>query len=295
MRGHEISEYDGANAISVVVPVYNRWHLLPRALESVQNQTHPSDEILVVDDGSDQTVSTDLLESFPDVQFFRQENKGVASARNLGIKKASGEWIALLDSDDQWEPTKLEKQLAFLKKFPEFRVIHTGERWIRNGNEVTSPTYLDKSNHLLWERSLSHCLICPSSVLLHCSVFETVGLFDEKLTVCEDYDFWLRLLLEEEVGLVDEKLVIKHGGHDDQLSTTTWGMDRFRVMALQKILNNPLLSNERKVNVLEVLHKKCGILAQGAEKRGKLEEAQKYKHLSDQYAVELGKQPALTA
>jgi glycosyltransferase involved in cell wall biosynthesis len=295
VRGHKISEYDGANAISVVVPVYNRWHLLPRALESVQNQTYPSDEILVVDDGSDQTVSTDLLESFPDVQFFRQENKGVASARNLGIKKASGDWIALLDSDDEWEPTKLEKQLAFLKKFPEFRVIHTGERWIRNENEVSPPAYLDKSNHLLWERSLSHCLICPSSVLLHCSIFETVGLFDEKLTVCEDYDFWLRLLLQEEVGLVDEKLVIKHGGHDDQLSTTTWGMDRFRVMALQKILNNPLLSNDRKVNVLEVLLKKCDILAQGAEKRGKLEEAQKYKHLSDQYSVELGKQPALTA
>ena len=126
------------------------------------------------------------------------------------------------------------------------------------------------------------------------SVFETVGLFDEELTVCEDYDFWLRLLLEEKVGLVDEKLVIKHGGHDDQLSTTIWGMDRFRVIALQKILNNPLLGNDRKVNVLEVLHKKCDILAQGAEKRGKLEEAEKYKDLSDQYSVELGKQQALT-
>ena len=113
--------------------------------------------------------------------------------------------------------------------------------------------------------------------------------------MCEDYDFWLRLLLEKEIGLVDEKLVIKHGGHGDQLSTTTWGMDRFRVMALQKILNNPLLSKDRRIKVIEVLHEKCGILAQGAEKREKLEEAQKYKDLSDQYAVEPGKQPALTA
>ena len=185
--------------------------------------------------------------------------------------------------------------MAFREKFPELQVIHTGERWIRNGNEVTPPAYLDKSSDLLWERSLRHCLICPSSVLIHRSVFETVGLFDEKLTVCEDYDFWLRLLLEQEIGLVDEKLVIKHGGHSDQLSTTIWGMDRFRVMALQKILSSPLLSNEHKVNVLEVLHKKCDILAQGSEKRGKLEEAQKYKHLSDQYSVELEKQPALTS
>ena len=147
-----------------------------------------------------------------------------------------------MDSDDEWEPSKLEKQLALLQNSPELRVVHTGERWIRNGNEVIPPVYLDKSNHLLWERSLKHCLICPSSVLIHRSIFETVGLFDESLTVCEDYDFWLRLLLEEEFGLVDEKLVIKHGGHEDQLSTTTWGMDRFRVMALQKILSNPKLS-----------------------------------------------------
>jgi glycosyltransferase involved in cell wall biosynthesis len=291
---HNLSIADGFS-ISVVIPTYNRWNFLNRALSSVVNQTYPAHQIIVVDDGSDESVSDSLRHSFPDVQFLRQENKGVASARNLGIKQSTGEWVALLDSDDEWEPTKLEKQLAFIGKFPKLRAIHTGERWIRNGNEVSPPAYLEKSNHLLWERSLRHCLICPSSVLLHCSVFETVGLFDEKLTVCEDYDFWLRLLLEQEIGLVDEKLVIKHGGHDDQLSTTTWGMDRFRVRALQKILNNQLLSNDRKVNVLEVLHKKCDILAQGAEKRGKLEEAQKYRNLSDQYAVERGKQPTLTA
>jgi glycosyltransferase involved in cell wall biosynthesis len=290
---HNLSIADGSS-ISVVIPTYNRWNLLNRALSSVVNQTYPAHQIIVVDDGSDEFVSDSLRNSFPSVQFLRQENKGVASARNLGIKQSTGDWIALLDSDDEWEPRKLAKQMAFLEKSPELRAIHTEERWIRNGNEVTPPAYLDKSSHLLWERSLRHCLICPSSVLIHRSVFETVGLFDESLTVCEDYDFWLRLLLEEEVGLVDEKLVIKHGGHDDQLSTTIWGMDRFRVIALQKILNKPLLGNDRKVNVLEVLHKKCDILAQGAEKRGKLEEAEKYKDLSDQYSVELGKQQALT-
>ena len=291
---HNLSIADGFS-ISVVIPTYNRWNLLNRALTSVVNQTYPAQEITVVDDGSDESLGDSLRNSFPSVHFLRQENKGVASARNLGIKQSTGEWIALLDSDDEWEPKKLEKQMAFLKKSPELRAIHTEERWIRNGNEVNPPAYLDKSSHLLWERSLRHCLICPSSVLIHRSVFETVGLFDEKLTVCEDYDFWLRLLLEQEIGLVDEKLVIKHGGHEDQLSTTIWGMDRFRVMALQKILSSPLLGNDRKVNVLEVLHKKCDILAQGAEKRRKLEEAQKYRNLSDQYAVEPGKQPTLTA
>ena len=285
----------GGSSISVIIPTYNRWNLLERALDSVRKQTYSASEILVIDDGSNKPVSDAFRCSFPDVKFLRQENKGVASARNLGIKQSTGEWIALLDSDDEWEPTKLDKKLAFIENFPELRAIHTGERWIRNGNEVTPPAYLDKSSDLLWERSLRHCLICPSSVLIHRSVFETVGLFDEKLTVCEDYDFWLRMLLEQEIGLVDEKLVIKHGGHDDQLSTTTWGMDRFRVRALQKILSNPLLSKDRRIKVIEVLHEKCGILAQGAEKRGKFDDAQKYKHLSDQYSVELEKQPALTS
>ena len=291
---HNFVDGDGSS-ISVVIPAYNRWSLLERALDSVRKQTYSASEVLVIDDGSNKPVSDSLRNSFPSVQFLRQENKGVASARNLGIKQSTGDWIALLDSDDEWEPTKLEKQMAFTEKFPELRAIHTGERWIRNGNEVTPPAYLDKSSDLLWERSLRHCLICPSSVLIHRSVFETVGLFDEKLTVCEDYDFWLRLLLEKEIVLVDEKLVIKHGGHSDQLSTTIWGMDRFRVMALQKILSSPLLSKDRRIKVIEVLHEKCGILAQGAEKRGKFDDAQKYKHLSDQYSVELEKQPALTS
>jgi glycosyltransferase involved in cell wall biosynthesis len=283
-------------SISVVIPALNRSTLLHRALASVSQQSVRSLEVLIIDDGSHPPLNPSHYSQYPNLKFFRSEiTEGVASARNKGIKHAQGNWIALLDSDDEWEPTKLEKQLVFLKKFPKFRVVHTEERWIRNGNEVMPPAYLYKTNHLLWERSLKHCLICPSSVLIHRSVFETVGLFNEELTVCEDYDFWLRLLLEQEIGLVDEKLVIKHGGHADQLSTTTWGMDRFRVMALQKILSNSLLSNDRRIKVTEVLYEKCGILAQGANKRGKLEEAQKYKDLSDQYSVEMAKQPILTA
>jgi glycosyltransferase involved in cell wall biosynthesis len=271
--------------VTVIIPVLNRPTLLHLALASVSEQSAPPLEILVIDDGSHPPLNPSNYSQYPNLNFFRNEiTEGVASARNKGIKQARGDWIALLDSDDEWEPFKLEKQLTFLRKFPEFRVVHTGERWIRNGNEVIPPAYLDKSNHLLWERSLKHCLICPSSVLIHHSVFQAVGLFDESLTLCEDYDFWLRLLLEEEIGLVDEKLVIKHGGHEDQLSTITWGMDRFRVMALEKIITNPLLGDANRVKAIEMLQEKCCILSQGAEKREKFEEAQKYKNLSVQYS-----------
>ena len=149
------------------------------------------------------------------------------------------------------------------------------------------PKYLDKSSHLLWERSLNHCLICPSSVLLHRSIFDTIGYFDESLTVCEDYDFWLRLLLTEKIRLIDEKLVKKHGGHDDQLSTTTWGMDRFRIKSLQKILENKYLSHERCLLTLEVIIDKCRILAQGSKKRGNLDRSKMYKNLARKYVATL--------
>ena len=285
VMGHQIYRQSDTSSVSVIIPTFNRWNLLPRALESVQNQTLKASEVLVIDDGSDESFGKLIEESFPFVTVFRQENKGVAGARNLGIQKATGEWIALLDSDDEWEKTKLEKQVTFTKVFPQIRAVHTGEKWIRKGNEVTPPSYLDKTSNSLWERSLKHCLICPSSVLIHRSLFETIGLFDERLTVCEDYDFWLRLLLKEEIGLVDEKLVTKHGGHDDQLSTITWGMDRFRIKALQKILTDSQLGPQRKLRILKVLHEKCSILSNGSKKREKWEEAKKYKSLADQYSA----------
>ena len=136
---------------------------------------------------------------------------------------------------------------------------------------------------------MRHCLICPSSVLLHKSIFETIGSFDQSLTVCEDYDFWLRLLLHDEIGLVDEKLTIKHGGHADQLSTTTWGMDRFRIKTLQKILSSPLLSLSRRKLVYEVLIDKCRILAQGSKKRQKTGDAEVYQEMAEKYSVLLSK------
>ena len=263
--------------ISVVIPVYNRPDLLNRALSSVSKQTTQADEVLVVDDGS--SSSSDLSDFHEDLEIHclrREKNLGVSAARNWGIQQARGKWIALLDSDDEWEPEKLEKQMRYIDQNPELLAIHTLEKWIRRGNEVIPPAYLDKSNNRLWERSLKNCLICPSSVLLHRTVFESVGWFDESLPVCEDYDFWLRLLLNHPVGLTEEKLVRKHGGHSDQLSTTTWGMDRFRIKALEKILKRSDLTDQQRKQALDVMVEKCSVLEQGSIKREKYQAAQKY-------------------
>ena len=274
--------------VSVVIPVYNRPDLLQRAVSSVSRQSFAPFEILVVDDGSTPVVGS--LKDFNSihVRILRNEqNQGVSAARNLGIREANGEWIALLDSDDEWMEDKLQKQVHHIEQYKGLHAIHTGEKWIRNGNEVIPPAYLNKSPENLWERSLQHCLICPSSVLLHKSIFETVGLFNENLAVCEDYEFWLRLLLHEEIGLLPEKLVIKHGGHPDQLSTTTWGMDRFRVQALINLIESSTLNEKQYVSAISVLVHKCLIVAKGSEKREKFKEAIKYLEIARTYEARI--------
>ena len=274
-------------SVSVIIPTFNRVEYLPDALDSVYSQTHPVSEVIVVDDGSTDHTVEKLSPSYPSVQFLRQENQGVSSARNLGIAKASHPWIALLDSDDRWTPQKLERQINHLSQNPSLRAVHSGEKWIRDGKEINIPASLDKSKEGLWERSLEKCIICPSSVLLHQSVFEKTGTFDPSLAICEDYDFWLRLLLTHEIGLIDEPLVHKYGGHPDQLSMSTWGLDRFRVQSLKKISGFENISPTQKAQIYETIIRKTDLLIQGFKKHGKYEEAQRYQALKDQASYQL--------
>ncbi|MBP51931.1 MAG: glycosyl transferase [Opitutae bacterium] len=265
-------------SISVVIPCLNRVIELQRALKSIYQQTKQPDQIIVVDDGSEQPLEPQISPFFPKVEWLTQENRGVSSARNFGIQNASGDWIALLDSDDEWTPEKLESHIWIHQQKPDLLASHTNEIWIRNGNQVVPPKYLDKSNHELFQRSLTRCLICPSSAFIHRSIFRKIGSFDETLTACEDYDFWLRLLAEEEkIELIDKKLTIKHGGHSDQLSATTWGMDRFRIKSLEKLLDHSKLSVHQTQAILETLVKKSGILIQGSIKRGRNDQVLEYK------------------
>lgn len=263
--------------VSVVVPTYNRAPLLPRALESIAAQSRPADEVLVVDDGSEDGTLDLLARRFPWVRVLRQEHRGVSAARNRGIRAATGHWIAFLDSDDAWLPTKIERQLAALGARPEHRICHTEEIWIRRGRRVNPGRRHGKSGGRIFRRCVRLCVISPSSVLAERRLLETVGLFDESLPACEDYDLWLRICARHPVLFVDEPLVVKHGGHDDQLSRRVWGLDRFRIAALEKILDSDVLAEADRCATRSALLEKIDIYLAGAEKRGKLDEVREYR------------------
>ncbi len=208
---------------------------MKRSLSSVFAQTHLPFEVIVIDDGSMDNTSN-IKQDFPQIKYIYQQNSGVSSARNLGVKNSSSSWIAFLDSDDEWHPKKLKLQVEFHKNNPDIFMSYTDELWIREGSEVKVPKKYQKYGGEVFDKCLSHCIIAPSSVLIHKKLFNKFGVFDENLEVCEDYDLWLRIASFEKIGLVDEKLIIKYAGHEDQLSFKYWGMDRFRVKSLEKLL-----------------------------------------------------------
>jgi glycosyltransferase involved in cell wall biosynthesis len=273
-------------SVSIIIPTYNRASTLSRAIDSVLSQTCPPLEIIIVDDGSQDNTAQLMTERYGQCDYLYQPNQGVSSARNLGIKKARGEWIALLDSDDRWLPNKLKLQLEALSNSPQYRICHSNELWIRNGVRVNQMRKHEKSGGKIFQRCLPLCVISPSSVILHRTLFDDYGLFDTELPACEDYDLWLRICATEEVLFIDEPLIEKYGGHSDQLSRRHWGMDRFRVHALIKLLNNHKLKIIDRVAVINTLVEKCGILAQGAEKRNQQERAVYYRTIQQQYAPE---------
>ena len=267
--------------ISVVIPTYNREEVLQRALASVYAQTYKPKEVIIIDDGSTDKTSQ-ILKLFPDAKYYFQKNAGVSSARNSGIKKASYEWIAFLDSDDEWHRDKLQEHLELHLNKPKLLMSYTDEKWIRDAKEVKVAKKYAKVDKDIFSSSLSHCIIAPSSALMHKSIFDSVGLFDETLEVCEDYDIWLRVLLKHQIGLVNKKLITKYGGADDQLSTKFWGMDRFRVLALESLLkglNQEEIScdmYEKKEMIKSELLKKYKLLLKGAIKHSRVEDAKRY-------------------
>jgi len=268
--------------VSVIIPTYNRGWIIEEAIDSVLAQDFEDFELIVVDDGSTDDTGQ-ILEAYDqDLIVCRQSNRGVSAARNRGIDAAAGRLIAFLDSDDLWLSRKLSTQVEFFHSNPEAIINQTEEIWIRNGVRVNPKTRHHKISGMIFEPSLALCLVSPSAVMMRRSLFDEVGLFDEDLPACEDYDLWLRLSWRYPVHLIETPLIIKRGGHADQLSNAP-GLDKFRIQSLKKIIESGHLDEDSYQAAVQTLHEKCAIFAGGCRKRGKDDEARYYKELAAKY------------
>jgi glycosyltransferase involved in cell wall biosynthesis len=276
----EKSKIEKPPRVSVIIPTYNRARIIEEAVDSVLAQDYKDFELIVVNDGSTDNTSEVLAPYGDDVHVLSQENKGVSAARNRGITEASGKLIAFLDSDDLWLPQKLSMQVEFFDQRPDALICQTEEVWVRNGIRVNPKQRHKKPSGMIFKPSLKLCLVSPSAVMIRRDLLDRAGGFDETLPACEDYDLWLRISCRFPVFLIETPLIVKRGGHDDQLSKRA-GLDKFRIQAIVKIIKTGILSEDQRQEALIMLQNKCGIYAAGCRKRGKQEEARYYEALPE--------------
>lgn len=271
--------------VSIIIPTFNRAAWLGGAIDSVLDQTFGDFELLVIDDGSTDDTKEIVTSYDNKVKYFYQSNKGPSAARNLGIKQARANLLTFLDSDDRWLKDKLQVHVEMMMSNPNVKICYTDEIWIRHGKRVNPKKTHQKYSGWIYQQCLPLCIISPSSVMISREVFEKVGLFDENLPVCEDYDLWLRISQIYPITFIDRPLIIKNGGHADQLSHRLRAMDRFRVRALEKILQDNSLGDEDRKATIEMLQKKCTILANGCYKRGKADAGNYYLAIKEKYII----------
>ncbi|MDZ4814889.1 MAG: glycosyltransferase family A protein [Verrucomicrobiota bacterium] len=180
------------DSISVIIPTYNYGALLPAAIESVRLQTEPAGEVIVVDDGSTDGTERLVRDQFPDVRYIRQENAGVAVARNRGVQEASGKFVAFLDPDDLWFPWKLQFQKEFLNRE---RAVFAASDAVYFSGEAPIPTQPQSGVKVDWFSFQDLYLknrITTSTVVCSREEFLSLGGFDSRYKGTEDYDLWLR-------------------------------------------------------------------------------------------------------
>ena len=268
----------------IVIPTYNRDTLTIRAVESVLRQSYQKFNLYIIEDGSNsfEVFYYNFLYKDSRIKYFSlDKNYGVAYARNYGVSLGNNSYIAFLDSDDEWDVNKLEKQLNFLEQNTSLLWLHTNEKWIRDGCEIHQKNKYKKQGGLFIERLFKFCLISVSSVVFKRSFWEdyVIG-FNPFFRLAEDYELWLRLNFDYPIGFIEEPLTIKHTGNWLQLSSSS-EIDRQRVLALHRFYklasNKPLFPKIYPFWYKEILYK-IHILQKGSLKYGRLNRYQQYQN-----------------
>ncbi|ABA20464.1 Glycosyl transferase, family 2 [Trichormus variabilis ATCC 29413] len=196
--------------VSVVIPAYNAMKYLPATVESVLQQTFTDIEILIINDGSsDNIIAWTTQITDPRVQVISQQNQGLSGARNTGINHASGEYIAFIDADDLWLPSKLEKQVKCLDNSPQAGLVYTWTAWTDETGKPTGVIVASDVEGYVWEQMVVNDKISNgSSAMVRRICFDKVGLFDTELTSSEDRDMWIRLAAHYHFAVVKEPLTL---------------------------------------------------------------------------------------
>lgn len=248
--------------VSVIIPVYNRTFSVRDAIESVLIQSVKPSEIIVIDDGSSFDMALYLKSYMQHIHLIKlNENKGVSFARNTGIKAASGEYIAFLDSDDLFLPKKLEYQINYMVE-NDLYISHTDEFWYRKDRWVNQGKSNKRYGGYIFDKILDKCRISPSSLIVHKSVFDEAGYFNENLRVCEDYEISLRFALKYKIGYLEKKLIIKRAVEKNSLSAGIKHIEYIRYEILEKLYreNANILDKNTKIILINELERKKNII-----------------------------------
>ncbi len=253
--------------ISVIIPTHNRADLLPRAIKSVQEQTYPVDEIIVVSDGStDNTdeVVKDLQRSDGRIKLISYHPGHNGNyARNQGLAAATGDYIAFLDDDDEWLPQKNERTMSVFRQNPEYGVVYTAQHCIYTDMNYQYDTTHTKHGDLSKQILFRNYLGSPSQVMIKAEVLKKTGHFDLKLEALQDYDLWIRCCQVAKIGCVTEPCINYYNcGSSNQVSSNTEKYIRSKNYIDEKysdIISSLTKEEQRTYNALNqiIIAKRC--------------------------------------
>ena len=261
---------------SVIIPTFNRSQIVVDSIVSVLEQSYKCYEIIIIDDASTDNTLTILKDKYfnnPKIKIIsNKRNMGVSYSRNIGIQNASYDWICFLDSDDLWHMSKLEQYNNILHvKSNTIDFIHSNEIWLRNGVTVDQPSKFAKTGKNIIEKCIKQCLFSTSTLCINKRVLEEYTMYDESLPVCEDYDLFLKLLLNDHhYFFVDEALTTKRAGICEQLSYSHYNLEIYRLISLSNISQTIASSHYLYKTILIEIERKKQIVKKGALKHNNL-------------------------